>query len=89
MKNPLRPKDHAEAIALYRAQIVGPLVRRALERGDPASALAELKKTRFCAPRSHGTRTYSVATLERWYYAFKARRPRCARPSRARSRPRA
>lgn len=71
LKDPLRPNDPAEAVALYRAQIVGPLVRRALERGDLASALTELSTTRFCPPRSHGARTYSVATLERWYYAFK------------------
>lgn len=71
MKDLIRPKDHAEAIALYRAQIVGPVVRRELERGDLAGALGELSATRFCPPRSHGARTYSVATLERWYYAFK------------------
>lgn len=71
MQDPIRPKDPAEAVALYRSQIVGPLVRRALERGDLASALVELSKTRFCPPRSHSARSYSVATLERWYYAFK------------------
>jgi putative transposase len=71
MQDPIRPKDPAEAVALYRAQIVGPLTRRALERGDLAVELAELSKTRFCPPRSHGARAYSVATLERWYYAFK------------------
>jgi hypothetical protein len=31
---PLTPKDHAEAIALFRAEIVGSLVRRELEHGD-------------------------------------------------------
>lgn len=71
MQDPIRPKDPAEAVALYRAQIVGPIVRRALEHGDLAIALGELATTRFCPPRSHGARTYSVATLERWYYAFK------------------
>ena len=71
MKDPIVPKDHAEQIALYRAQIVGPLVQRSLERGDLSRALAELSTTRFRAPRSHGSRTYSVATLERWYYAFR------------------
>ena len=71
MQDPIRPKDPAEAVALYRAQIVGPVVRRALEHGDLAVALAELATTRFCPPRSHGARAYSVATLERWYYAFK------------------
>jgi putative transposase len=71
MKDPIVPKDHAEEIALYRAQIVGPLVQRALARGELARALDELSTTRFRAPRSHGSRTYSVATLERWYYAFR------------------
>lgn len=67
----LTPKDPAEALALYRAQVIGPLARRALEHGELASALAELSQQRFTPPRSHGSRTYSVATLERWYYAFK------------------
>lgn len=71
MTTEIKPKDPAEAVALYRAQIVGPLVRRELERGELASALAELSKTRFRPPRAHGARSYSVATLERWYYAFR------------------
>jgi len=67
----LSPKDHAETIALYRAEIVGALTRRELDRGELAAELVELSKKRFRAPRSHHTRTYSVATLERWYYAYK------------------
>jgi transposase InsO family protein len=70
-KTTLSPADHAEAIALYRSEIVGALVRRELERGDLASALLLLSQQRFRPPRSHGARTYSVATLERWYYAYK------------------
>jgi hypothetical protein len=46
MQDPIRPKDPAEPVALYRAQIVGPVVRRALEHGDLAVALAELATTR-------------------------------------------
>lgn len=67
----LTPQDPAEAIALYRAQIVGPLARRELERGDLRAALLELSQQRFRSPRSHSAQTYSVATLERWYYAFR------------------
>lgn len=67
----LTPKDPAEAIALYRAQIVGPLVRRELERGDLRAALLELTTQRFRPPRAHSPQTYSIATLERWYYAFR------------------
>ena len=64
-------KDPAEAIALYRSHIIGILVRREMEHGDLARALAELSTQRFMPPRSHSNRTYSVPTLERWYYAFK------------------
>ncbi|MFI4978625.1 MAG: DDE-type integrase/transposase/recombinase, partial [Solirubrobacterales bacterium] len=63
--------DHTEAIALYRSNVVGALLRRELEHGDLSLAFTELSQQRFCAPNSHGSRTYSVATLERWYYAFK------------------
>jgi putative transposase len=68
----LAPKDHAEAIALYRSEIVGALCLRELDRGGLAAALADLSQQRFRAPHSHGARTYSIATLERWYYAFKS-----------------
>jgi putative transposase len=67
----LTPKDRAEAIALYRAQIVGPVVRRELERGDLRAALLELTQQRFRPPRAHSPQCYSIATLERWYYAFR------------------
>lgn len=67
----LTPKDDAEAIALYRSEIVGSLTRRELDRGQLAEALAELSQQRFRAPRAHSPRTYSVPTLERWYYAYK------------------
>lgn len=67
----LKPKDHAEAIALYRSTIVGGLARRELERGDLASELEALSKQRFRAPRRHGSQSYGVSTLERWYYAYK------------------
>ncbi|WP_394824417.1 helix-turn-helix domain-containing protein [Pendulispora albinea] len=67
----LTPKDHAEAVALYRSEIVGSLTRRELDRGQLAEALTELSQQRFRPPRGHSSRTYSVATLERWYYAYK------------------
>ncbi|HEX7273200.1 MAG TPA: DDE-type integrase/transposase/recombinase [Casimicrobiaceae bacterium] len=67
----ITPKDHAEAVALYRAQIIGAVTVRELDRGELQAALVELSQRRFRAPRSHSSRTYSVATLERWYYAYK------------------
>jgi transposase InsO family protein len=68
----LEPKDHAEALALFRSEIVGGLVRRELEHGDLRAAFLELSQQRFRPPRSHGPRSYSPATLERWYYAYKS-----------------
>jgi putative transposase len=67
----LTPKDNAEAIALYRSEIIGSLTRRELDRGQLGQALQELSQQRFRPPRAHSPRTYSVATLERWYYAYK------------------
>lgn len=77
---PLTPKDHAEAVALFRAEIVGSLVRRELEHGDLRRAFNEASQQRFRPPRSHGARSYSVATLERWYYAYKAQGLEALRP---------
>ena len=71
-KPTLEPKDHAEALALFRSEIVGSLVRRELEHGDLRAAFRELSEQRFRPPRSHGPRAYSPATLERWYYAYKS-----------------
>jgi putative transposase len=68
----LTPKDHAESIALYRSGIIGALMHRELSRGELSEALTELSRQRFRAPRAHSAQTYSVSTLERWYYAYKA-----------------
>jgi putative transposase len=74
MKDPrgdIRPKDHAEAVAIFRAQVVGALVRAALSRGELSAELHELSKRRLRPPASKTTRSYSVPTLQRWYYAYK------------------
>lgn len=76
----LAPHDHAEAIALFRAEIVGSLVHRELAHGDLRSAFREASQQRFRAPGAHGPRTYSAVTLERWYYAFKTRGLDALRP---------
>lgn len=66
------PKDRAEAIALFRSQIVAPLTVRELDHGELAEELSRLSRQLFRTPRSHSPRTYSVPTLERWLYAYKA-----------------
>jgi len=67
----LVPKDHGEAVALFRSQLIGPLVHRQLTRGELHTELVALSKLRVTPPKSKVSRTYSVPTLERWFYRFR------------------
>jgi len=67
----LKPKDHAEAVALFRSEIIGQLVRRELDRGELRHELLTLSEQRFRLPGSTRTRQFAVSTLERWYYRYK------------------
>src|SRR5262245_42323036 len=68
----LGPTNHAEAVAIYRATVIGPLMHRVLTHGQLAVELRALSEQRFRPPGADSTRTYSVPTLERWLYAFRA-----------------
>ena len=67
----LVPKDHGEEIAVFRSQLIGPLVHRVLTRGQLHSALEEIASQAVRPPGRERTRHFSVPTLERWYYRFK------------------
>jgi putative transposase len=67
----LNPTDHAEAVAIHRVTVIGPLVHRVLTHGQLAAALRALSEQRFRAPGAPSTRTYSIPTLERWLYAYR------------------
>lgn len=67
----LGAKDHAEAIALFRAEVIGALLHRELSRGELAQELRVLSDQRFRAPGRKTTRHFSVPTLERWLYAYR------------------
>lgn len=67
----LAPKDHAEAVARFRSELVGALTRRDLARGELRAALLELSQRRFRPPGSDITRRISFTTLERWLYAYR------------------
>jgi len=67
----LVPKDRGEEIAVFRSQVIGPLVHRALTRGELRGALEELAGQAMRPPGAERTRRFSVPTLERWYYRFK------------------
>jgi putative transposase len=68
----LGPADDAEAVAIYRATVIGPLMHRVLSHGQLATELRTLSEQRFRPPGAASTRTYSVPTLERWLYAFRS-----------------
>ena len=70
----LAPKDTAESVGIFRAQVIGPLLTRVFaSHGELAEAIRALSRERHRAPTSSTTRTYSQATIERWYYRFKKR----------------
>lgn len=71
MNDKLRPKDHAEAVALFRAQVLGPVLNRDLDRGELMQLLREVSQVRFRPPESDVTRSYALPTLLRWNRAFR------------------
>jgi transposase InsO family protein len=69
----LLPKSHAEEVALFRSEVVGALTRQELSHGELKAELRGLSRQRFRPPGADSTRTWSVTTLERWYYAYKVK----------------
>lgn len=67
----LEPKDHGEAVALFRSEVVGALTRLDLPRGELSARLQQLSEQRFRPPGATATRTFAVPTLERWYRHYK------------------
>jgi putative transposase len=88
-KETLGPKDHNEATAIFRSEIVGALCRRDLVRGELKQALRVLSEQRFRPPGREHTCTFSVPTLERWYYACKRSGLNALKPKRRNDRGRA
>ena len=69
----LTPKNHGEEVAVFRHGLIGELAIRAgaLDHGERIEELRRLSAQRVRPPGSDTTRCYSIATLERWLYAFK------------------
>ena len=72
MSDTLAPRNHAEAIALFRVQIVGSLSTADLRHGELRAELRRLSKLRHTPPGALRSRRFGVSTLERWLYAYKA-----------------
>lgn len=82
MDLPLKPADYGEAIAVFRASVIGPLMHKVLLHGQLASELRQLSEMRFRPPGAKSTRCYQVPTLERWLYAYRAEGLNGLRPKR-------
>lgn len=78
----IEPTDHGEAVAIFRASIIGPVMHRELARGQLVHELRELSEQRFRPPGAKSTRTFSVPTLERWLYAYRGNGLDGLRPAR-------
>ena len=68
----LAPKDHAEEVAIFRAQVIGPLLTRDFtSRGELADEIRKIARVNRLPPGSRISRKYSQPTIERWYYAHR------------------
>lgn len=67
----LGPRDHAEEVAHFRAQVLGPVLASTLSRGELMARLRALSAERFQPPGSVISRTFAIATLQRWLYAYR------------------
>jgi transposase InsO family protein len=72
MSQPTIKLRRRDAVAHFRADIVGSLARCELDHGQLIADLRTLSKKRFRPPGSKRTRTYSVPTLQRWYYRYRS-----------------
>ena len=70
-KAPLRPRDPAEVIALFRSEIVGAIARREMTRGELAEAIRAIAACRYRPPGRRASKQYGVSTIERWYYGYR------------------
>ena len=72
MSDLLKPKDRPEAVALFRAQVIGPLLCRDFgSHGQLAEAIRAIATEPVRPPGYTTSRTYGASTIERWYYAFR------------------
>lgn len=71
MNDRIAPRDHAEAIALFRAQLIGSLVAAHLHHGELRAELRRLSQIRCVPPGAVRSRTFAVSTLERWLYGYR------------------
>jgi len=68
----LGPKDQAERVALFRVQVIGPLLARDFQdHGELADEIRAIAAKHHRPPGASLGRQYSAPTVERWYYEYK------------------
>lgn len=85
----ITPHDHAEQVALFRSQVLGPLLSRDLDHGALQAGLRELSRATHRPPGSVVSRHFAVRTLERWLHAYRREGLVALRPAPRRDRGRA
>jgi hypothetical protein len=76
MVDSLKPKDSVEAVAVFRAQVIGSLMCRDPEsHGELADAFRQLSELPVRPPGQDTSRRFSIPTLERWYYGTTLSKP--------------
>ena len=79
----LGAKDRAEAIAMFRMQVIGPLLARHFQsHGELATEIRVIAEKPHRAPGSSVGRKFAGPTIERWYYAHKRGGLEALRPRR-------
>jgi len=78
----IEARDRAEEVAIFRHAIIGALaIREGLAHGELAEGLRQIASQTHRPPDAVRTRHFSVATLERWLYAYKKGGLEALRPS--------
>lgn len=68
----IEARDRAEEVAIFRHGLISALaLREGLTHGELAEALRRISQECYRPPHAVRTRTFSVATLERWLYTYK------------------
>ena len=72
MNDELKPRDHTEAVALFRHALIGALCSRGdLTHGELAAELRALSERAVLPPGADCTRHYGASTYEAWLYAYR------------------
>jgi len=80
MSDSLVSRNHAEAVALFRAQVIGAVARSQLDYSELAAELRELAGRKYRPPGRRTTKQYGVSTPRALDLRLPARWPRGAPP---------